>query len=42
MRWNDQADWIWSTEPTHEALVDPDECVAVQSTWPQANRPPSA
>ena len=23
MRWNDEADWIWSAEPTHEPLVTP-------------------
>lgn len=24
LRWNDPKDWIWSDEPTHEALIDPD------------------
>jgi len=30
MRWNDQGAWIYSAEPTHEALVSPDDFAAVQ------------
>lgn len=24
MQWNDRSDWIWSTEPTHEAIINPE------------------
>jgi site-specific DNA recombinase len=30
LRWNDKADWIWSTEATHEALVSAEDYVKVQ------------
>ena len=30
MRWNDRADWVWSAEVTHEALVDPDAFAQAQ------------
>lgn len=29
MRWNDRADWIWSSEPTHEALVSSEDFARV-------------
>ena len=32
MRWNGRDSWIWSPEPTHEALVDRDEWHRVQAT----------
>ena len=32
MRWNARDSWIWSPEPTHEALVDRDEWQRVQAT----------
>ena len=30
MRWNDPSDWIWSEQPSHEALVTREEWEAVQ------------
>jgi DNA invertase Pin-like site-specific DNA recombinase len=30
MRWNDRADWIWSAEPTHEAIIDPETFAQAQ------------
>jgi DNA invertase Pin-like site-specific DNA recombinase len=31
MRWNDPSAWIWSPEPTHEALVSKDDWTRAQS-----------
>jgi site-specific DNA recombinase len=33
MRWNDPSDWIWSEEPSHEALVSREEWEAVQARF---------
>ena len=33
MRWNDPSDWIWSEEPSHEALVGREEWEAVQARF---------
>ena len=30
MRWNAEADWVWSAGQTHEAIVDPDTFEAAQ------------
>jgi site-specific DNA recombinase len=30
MRWNDRADWVWSAEVTHTAIVDPETFAAAQ------------
>ncbi len=34
MRWNDRSDWIWSTEPTHEAIVTPEVFAAASAQRP--------
>ena len=40
LRWNDKADWIWSTDETHEALVSADDYVRVQEQMAAGrNRP---
>jgi site-specific DNA recombinase len=40
LRWNDQADWIWSTEETHEAIVSAADYVRVQDQMSAGrNRP---
>lgn len=31
MAWNDRADWIWSAEPTHEAIVSPETFAAASA-----------
>jgi type II secretory pathway pseudopilin PulG len=33
MRWNDPSDWIWSEQPSHEALVTREEWEAVQQRF---------
>jgi hypothetical protein len=38
MRWNDPGRWIWSTQPTHQPLVDQATFRAVQARI--ATRPP--
>jgi site-specific DNA recombinase len=40
MRWNGRDSWIWSPEPTHEALVDHEEWQRVQAT--QSREPRAA
>ncbi len=40
MRWNGRDSWIWSPEPTHEALVDRDEWQRVQATQTREPRAP--
>jgi DNA invertase Pin-like site-specific DNA recombinase len=40
LRWNDQADWIWSNEETHEALVSAEDYLRVQEQMAAGrNRP---
>jgi hypothetical protein len=40
LRWNDKADWIWSNDETHEALVSADDYVRVQEQMAAGrNRP---
>ena len=31
LRWNDRAEWVWSTDPSHEALVSAEDFAAVQA-----------
>ncbi len=38
MRWNDRSDWIWSENPTHEALVDLEQFTAAQAVFTGAQR----
>lgn len=38
MRWNDRTDWIWSENPTHEALVDLEQFTAAQAVFTGAQR----
>jgi len=33
MRWNDRSDWIWSEEPSHQALVTREQWEAVQARF---------
>ena len=33
MRWNDPSDWVWSEEPSHEALVTREDWEAVQARF---------
>jgi len=33
MRWNDSTDWVWSTEPTHEALVSTEQFQRAQDLF---------
>jgi len=46
MRWNDPARWIWSTQPTHQPLVDQATYQAVQARIatrsPRSSRTPRA
>ncbi len=30
LRWNDESDWVWATEPTHEPIIDVDTFAAAQ------------
>jgi site-specific DNA recombinase len=30
MRWNDRTNWVWSAEPTHEAIVNPETFTAAE------------
>ncbi len=40
MRWNERGDWVWASEPTHEAIINPETFTAVQSTMAaSAHRP---
>jgi DNA invertase Pin-like site-specific DNA recombinase len=40
MRWNDRADWIWSAEQTHEAIISVEDYAGVQEhLGAGANRP---
>lgn len=39
MRWNDQDDWVWSAEQTHEALVPRELFVEAQRHRAAASRP---
>ena len=36
LRWNDRADWIWSAEATHDAIVTAETFARVASRWPRA------
>jgi len=38
MRWNDRADWIWSENSTHEAIIDLDQFSAAQAIFTGAKR----
>jgi site-specific DNA recombinase len=38
MRWNDRADWIWSENPTHEAIISLDQFSAAQAIFTGAKR----
>ena len=38
MRWNDRTDWIWSVNPTHEALVTLEQFTAAQAVFTGAKR----
>lgn len=43
MRWNDPSAWIWSPEPTHEALISRDDWTRAQSiNAPTKQRAPKA
>lgn len=41
LRWNDSSDWIWSTEPTHEALISSEDFAAVQAQMAAHARRPT-
>lgn len=42
LRWNDRSSWIWSAEPSHEALVSSEDFAAVQQQMAAgAHRPTS-
>ena len=41
LRWNDAGDWVWSSEPSHEPLVDPDTSPALRTSREQARNAPS-
>lgn len=38
MRWNDRDDWVWSEQPTHEALVSTEQFEAAQLVFAGAQR----
>ncbi len=38
MRWNDRSDWIWSEQPTHDALVTLEQFTAAQAVFTGAKR----
>ncbi len=38
MRWNDRSDWIWSENPTHEALVTLEQFTEAQAVFTGAKR----
>ena len=38
MRWNDRADWIWSENPTHEALITLEQFTEAQAVFTGAQR----
>jgi hypothetical protein len=40
MRWNARHDWIWSEEPTHPSVIDPEMFEAVQDVFAAARRSP--
>jgi DNA invertase Pin-like site-specific DNA recombinase len=42
LRWNDKADWIWSNDETHEALVSTDDFVKVQEHMAAGVRRPAS
>ena len=38
MRWNDRSDWIWSDEPTHDAIVDLAQFTAAEAVFAGSQR----
>jgi site-specific DNA recombinase len=40
LRWNTPHDWIWSTQPVHQALVSPEDFARVQDLMAAAGRRP--
>ena len=42
MRWNDAADWIWSADVVHEALVSPEDFARVQAGMAASAHRPTA
>ena len=38
MRWNDPSQWVWSAQPTHTAIVEPETFEAAQDVFAGAQR----
>ena len=38
MRWNARTEWIWSENPTHEAIISLDEFTAAEAVFTGAQR----